>query len=45
MYQVVDEFSPCVLCPVMIVLIAFLLTFFHMLSMALLMGVLCCSRE
>ena len=44
-YQVVDEFSPCVLCPFMIELIAVLLTFFHMLGMALLMGGLCCSRE
>ena len=37
-YLVVDEFSPCVLWPLMIGLMVVMLTFFHMVSMILLIG-------
>ena len=44
-YLVVDEFSPCVLWPLMIGLMVVMLTFFHMVSMVLLTGSWRYSRE
>ena len=44
-YLIVDELGPCVLWPLMIRLIVVLLSFFDMVSIVLLIGSWCYSRE